>query len=437
MSSKHFVKTEFALLSLVAVCLLFGCSSKLGENEIEINNPNSSASSSSNIGNAESSSSYTSGNNGASSSSGTGGDGTPSSSDTGGIGTTPSSSDTDGNNDTSSSSGISSDSGASSSSRTSSSGGVSSSSRTSSSSGVSSSSRASSSSGVSSSSRTSSSSGTSSATSSSSLSAGDGTIDCSRAGLTAAVDSYLAALKAGDSSLMPLASAAKYNEYDNASKQDYRTGSVTPTVSKFGEGLWKKPRTVDFHRNLIDVTACASFSEVIINKDSKDTSDPPYVIGVRLNVSGGQISEVHVLATSTGDWAFTASGYYRYSTGEDWGELPVNQHLTRERLKSDAEAYFKYFRDKTFTVPWGTRCARLEGGAYTGDGPNASCNVGVPDLTMDLPTIWWLADVDYGMVVLFVYFGGADTHLFRILPTGYRYIHTLTAMKQSDYQPPK
>jgi len=431
MSSKHFVKTEFALISLVAVCLLFGCSSKINDDP-EVNNPS--------IGAGVSSSSNTGGNYEASSSSDTGGGyDTPSSSDTGGFDTTPSSSDTGSISGASSSSGISSDSGASSSSRIdSSNSGVSSSSRASSNSGgVSSSSRASSSGGASSSSRTgSSSSGTSSATSSSLGTTGGGTIDCSRAGLTAAVDSYLAALKAGDYTSMPLASAAKYNEYDNASKQDYRTGSVTPTVSKFGEGLWKKPRTVDFHRNLIDVTACASFSEVIINKDSKDSNDPPYVIGVRLNVSGGQISEVHVLATTTGDWAFTASGYYNYSTKEDWSELPVNQHLTRERLKSDAEAYFKYFRNKDVEVPWGTRCARLEGGAYTGDGPNATCNIGVPNLSMDISTIWWLADVDYGMVVLFVYFGGADSHWFRILPTGYRYIHTLTAMKQSDYQAP-
>jgi len=263
-------------------------------------------------------------------------------------------------------------------------------------------------------------------------------LGCSRTGLTAAVDAYLAALKAGDYTLMPLSATAKYSEYDNASKQSYSTSGMTlnPSVSKFGEGLWKKPRKVDFHRNLIDVTACASFTEVIINKDSKDSNDPPYVIGVRLDISGNQISEVRVLATSTGDWAFTATGYYNYSTKEDWGELPSDKHLTPERLRSDAEAYFKYFRDKTVNVPWGIPCARLEGGAYTGDHPTATCNVGVPDLNMDIPTIWWLADVDYGMVVLFVYFGGADSHLFRILPTGYRYIHTLTAMKQSDYAAP-
>ena len=267
-------------------------------------------------------------------------------------------------------------------------------------------------------------------------------VGCSRAGLNAAVNAYLSALKAGDHTLMPLSETAKYGEYDNESQQSYSfsggqmQSTLTPSVNKFGEGLWKKPRTVDFSRSLIDTVACATFTEIIINKDSKDANDPPYVIGVRLNVSGSQISEVHALVTTTGDWAFTASGYYRYSSGEDWGELPANQRLTRERLKNDAEAYFKYFRNKDVAVPWGTRCARLEGGAYTGDGPNASCNVGVPTLNMDISTIWWLADVDYGMVVLFVYFGGADSHLFRILPGGYRYIHTLTAMKQSDYVAP-
>jgi len=264
-------------------------------------------------------------------------------------------------------------------------------------------------------------------------------IGCSRAGLEAAVNSYLAAMNAGDYTLMPLSAAAKYSEYDNASKQDYRTGSVTPSVSKFGEGLWKKPRLVDFHRSLIDTVACASFTEVIINKDSKDTTNnPPYVIGVRIDVVDGQISEIRVVVTSMLDWAFTATGYYNYSTKEDWSELPASQRLTRERLRDDAEAYFKYFSDKTVSVPWGTppQCARLEGGAYTGDQKGATCNIGVPNLSMAIPTIWWLADVDYGTVVLFVYFGGADTHLFRILPTGYRYIHTLTAMKKSDYKAP-
>jgi len=102
-------------------------------------------------------------------------------------------------------------------------------------------------------------------------------------------------------------------------------------------------------------------------------------------------------------------------------------------LQKDGYAYFQYFTDKNAPAPWAKPCARLEGGAYTGDG---GCNVGIPDGTSITP-LSYLADVDYGMVVVFMYFGGADSHWFRILPAGYRYIHTLTAMKQSDYQPPK
>ena len=248
-------------------------------------------------------------------------------------------------------------------------------------------------------------------------------IDCTRPGLTNAVNSYIEALSAGDYTKMPLASAARYIENDhNAPYNGNRTVA-------FGEGLWKTPLTPDYHMNLIDVEACATFTEVILANTSTK-----YVLGVRLTVKDNKISEVFAVVTYDGHWLFNAKNYLQYSKAEDWSVLPVEQRLTRERLRDDAEAYFKYFNDKTVEVPWGIQCARLEGGAYTGDRPNSTCNVGVPN-TQKIPTIWWLADVDHGMVVLYVFFGGPDSHLFRILPTGYRYIHTLTAMLQSDFQP--
>jgi len=250
-------------------------------------------------------------------------------------------------------------------------------------------------------------------------------IDCTRQGLTNAVSTYLAALTAGDHTLMPLTSSAKY--YENDHTAPYNGNKAVP----FGEGLWKTPLAPDHYMNLIDVDECATFTEVILA-----STKPQYILGVRLKVSGNQISDVFAVVTYEGHWLFNADNYLRYSKAEDWSLLPENQRLTRQELKNGAEAYFKYFSDKTVEVPWGIPCARLEGGAYTGDRPTSTCNVGVPDLNMSIPTIWWLADVDYGMVVLYVFFGGPDTHLFRILPTGYRYIHTLTAMQQSDYQQP-
>jgi hypothetical protein len=267
---------------------------------------------------------------------------------------------------------------------------------------------------------------------------------CTRDILEAAVDSYLTALAAGDHTLMPLTATARYIENDRTARNN------RDRVIPFGQGLWESPVVPDHHLNLLDVDACATFTEVIIA-----TARPQYVLGVRLLVNvtsetsvlttprmiksaaaaGFEISEVNAVVTQQGDWLFDADAYLRHSRAEDWSVLPENQRITKEELLDGAEAYFRYFSDKSVDVPWGIPCARLEGGAYTGNRPNATCNVGIPDLNMNIPTIWHLTDVDHGMVVLYVFFGGPDTHLFRILPTGYRYIHTLTAMLQSDFTP--
>jgi hypothetical protein len=253
---------------------------------------------------------------------------------------------------------------------------------------------------------------------------------CNRAGLESAVNSYLAAIAAGDHTKMPLTSDAKYFENDHDAKQNYSTGKYDKAVN-FGEGLWKTPLAVDFHRNLIDVDSCATYTEIIVAN-----SEPQYIFGTRLDVKEDKISKVTVVLTQKGDWGFNAKNYLSYSTKEDWSELPVAQRRTREDLRAGAYAYLAYFDDSTKVdpkPPWAKPCARLEGGAYTGDG---GCNVGIPQKT-PLKPVSYLADVDYGMVVVFLFFGGADSHWFRILPAGYRYIHTLTAMKQSDYQAPR
>jgi hypothetical protein len=259
-------------------------------------------------------------------------------------------------------------------------------------------------------------------------------LSCNREGLEAAVDSYLAAIAAGDYTLMPLASGAKYYENDHDAAQDYRTGKYDKAVA-FGEGLWKTQIKPDFHRNLLDVTECATFTEIIVANTS-----PQYVLGARLKVVGDKISEVTLLVTKDGDWGFNAKSYLSASSSRREDTVWVKPgYIEREELRAAAYAYFAYFGDKTVEVPWGIPCTRVEGGMSTGDSPNSTCNVGVPDVKISPSSITYLADVDYGMVVLFLYFGGADSHMFKILPspTRYRYIHTLTAMKQSDYVAPR
>jgi len=262
---------------------------------------------------------------------------------------------------------------------------------------------------------------------------------CKRDGLTAAAEAYLKAMEAGDYKLMPLASNAKYYENDNSAKQTYSGGKMTYEKEvKFGEGLWKTPLKPDFHRNLIDVTECATFTEIIIADTAKGKNPKQYVIGARLRVANDKISEVSLVVTQTGDWLFDAKSYLSASSSKKVDSVWAKPgYIEREELRAAAYAYFAYFGDKTVEVPWGIPCQRVEGGMPTGDGPTSTCNTGVPNVNIDPKGITYLADVDYGMVVLFFYFGGADSHTFKMLPspTRYRYIHTLTAMKQSDFKP--
>jgi len=262
---------------------------------------------------------------------------------------------------------------------------------------------------------------------------------CKREGLTAAVDAYLKAMEAGDYKLMPLASNAKYFENDNSAKQTYSGGKMTYEKEvKFGEGLWKTPLKPDFHRNLIDATECATFTEIIIADTAKGKNPKQYVLGARLRVTEDKISEVSLVVTQAGDWLFDAKTYLSVSSSKKSDSVWSKPgYIEREELRAAAYAYLAYFGDKTVDVPWGIPCVRVEGGMSTQDAPTATCNTGIPDVKIDPKGITYLADADYGMVVLFFYFGGADSHTFKMLPlpTRYRYIHTLTAMKQSDFKP--
>jgi hypothetical protein len=242
-------------------------------------------------------------------------------------------------------------------------------------------------------------------------SGGGGQSGCTREVLQSAVDSYLAAMQAGNYATLSRTSSATYSE---------NGASVA-----FGSGLWATPLTPDFHRNLLDVDRCSTFSELIIASGSH-----PYVLGARLTVQGGQISAISVIATDCDDWGFNASSYLTNSRNEEsgWGAVAPADQLTRQELHDAGAAYFAYWADKTVAVPWGYPCSRLEGGMETNPTGNASvtCDVGVPDQSFAPQANDYLVDVDHGMIVLFLNMPGPDSHWFRVNQTGIRYIHTLT-----------
>jgi hypothetical protein len=239
---------------------------------------------------------------------------------------------------------------------------------------------------------------------------------CTRTVLQTAVDNYLAAQQTGNLSKMSFASQVKYFE--------------NMTEIKREQGLWNTPLPIAFHRSLLDVDSCRSFTEAIVTEDKN-----PYVLGTRLTVEDGKITEINSLVTKKGDWLFNADDYLKYSKAEDWRVLSANERVDRQTLINAGNAYFDKFSDKTVQVPFGTPCARLEGGLYTTkdfNDPKASCAVGFPEGEDKLPILnrSYVVDVEMGTVNIFCRFGnppGApDSHTFRLVNGKLRYVHTLT-----------
>ncbi|MEO5926073.1 MAG: hypothetical protein ABIR70_19790 [Bryobacteraceae bacterium] len=245
-------------------------------------------------------------------------------------------------------------------------------------------------------------------------------VSCTRAGLQAAADLYVAAQKSGDTSKMPLAMGLGY----------WENHQVTPIAN----GLIKKAMKVDHVRSLIDTSTCQTFTEVIVTDKAA-----PYVLGTRMRVNHGLIAEIETLWTTTGYWLFNADDYLKWSSTEKWDTISAAQRDTRGTLEAAASAYLDAFLEgKMDLVPWGQPCNRTEGGGmHTGKGaPDDSCQVGVP-MGVNISDRRYVVDETIGSVVVYCRFGvngSPDTHLFRVENGKLRYVHTLTHLLQSNFQ---
>jgi hypothetical protein len=247
---------------------------------------------------------------------------------------------------------------------------------------------------------------------------------CTRDILQGAADDYIAAQETADTTNLH---ASLWLDY-----QEQLQPAITST------GLLSKPMKVDFHRVLIDTAACKVFVEVVI-------ADPahPFVIGTIVQNGGGPgatgpdftggISSV--ITDKANGWLFNPANTLKYSKAENWAPIPAAERDSRETLQAAADAYLNLFNDKSVRVPWGTPCARLEGGAYTSRAqpgslnPDDSCNVGVPS---GVPIVDrnYVIDPDLGAVSVLSHFGKdqePDFHTFRIEHGKIKYVHTITA----------
>ena len=237
---------------------------------------------------------------------------------------------------------------------------------------------------------------------------------CTRSSLQATTDSYIAAQKAGDISKMSLSPKVKFIE------------NMSETTKE--KGLWNTALPIALDRSIYDIARCKTFSEVIVTEGGH-----PYVIGTRLTVKDGAVTEVDSLVTDKDDWLFNAEAYLKYSKAEDWPVLSVDDRVSRQALVDAANQYFDFvFLDKFIRPPWGTPCARLEGGAYTNEKNEYkdNCQIPAPLGSMYIINRSYVVDEEMGTVNVFCRFGGEngmpDSHTFRLVNGRYRWIHTLS-----------
>jgi hypothetical protein len=239
--------------------------------------------------------------------------------------------------------------------------------------------------------------------------------ECSRATLIKATKSYIKAQKAGKLSKMSLTKDAKFFE------------DMSPTAKD--KVLINTALPIAFERSIYDTVRCKTFTEVIVTE-----GDHQYVLGTRLTVDKGKITEVNSLITDKEDWLFNAEDYFKYSKAEEWPVLPLDDRVSRQELIDAANQYFDFiFLDKGVRPPWGSPCARLEGGAYTN--PNMedkdTCQIPAPLGEMFVSNRTFIVDEEMGVVNIFCLFednagGMPDSHTFRLVKGKYRNIHTLS-----------
>ncbi|KAH7349008.1 hypothetical protein BKA66DRAFT_432019 [Pyrenochaeta sp. MPI-SDFR-AT-0127] len=244
---------------------------------------------------------------------------------------------------------------------------------------------------------------------------------CDRTFLTDFTALYLSAQTRGNSSLLlsHLPQNLSYTE-------QFLPANISAPTSIVNHSL-----NITSSRQFIDPYLCTAFTEIIVTDPSH-----PYVIGVRIEGDGKVVRKMETLVSDEGDWLFNATGTAYYNSLEDWSPIPIADQSSREAIQAAGDAYFDRFGNANISVPFGTPCARLEGGAYTDTRfTNAStCHLGLPS-TIKVVDRRYVVDTELGAVNIYVGFPGLDrastdpapdSHLFRVEKGKLRYIHTIS-----------
>ncbi|KAI0474598.1 hypothetical protein F4859DRAFT_504473 [Xylaria cf. heliscus] len=243
-----------------------------------------------------------------------------------------------------------------------------------------------------------------------------GRAECTREGLLAAADSYLAAQTRGSIADLKL-SATNFTYQQNNKKADIKTGVLT------------QPLKIDLNRTTADTTACASYTMLISSTGSK-----PYVISTQIRHADGDagtISSINSIVATTGALFFNAKQTLSYIEKENWGTLDESQRANRTELKRVGDAYLDMWTDAKAadSIPWGTDCERVEGSALT-----KPCGASLPrgGSATNNGNRRYVIDETVGSVDVLCSFDSLgnlpDSHEIRLEGGKVKYVHTVTVM---------
>ncbi|RYO19848.1 hypothetical protein AA0111_g10268 [Alternaria arborescens] len=244
---------------------------------------------------------------------------------------------------------------------------------------------------------------------------------CEREFLAAFTSLYLNAQTVGNSSLLTNYMLQNYTYSEN----------FTPANLSASTSILNKPLNSTNSRVFLDPYLCSAFTEIIVPEPSH-----PYVLGVRIEGNGKYVTKMETLVSDEGDWLFNATGTAYWNSKESWTPIPLADRDTRDVIKAAGDAYFNRFGNVNITVPFGTPCARLEGGAYTDTNMTngETCHLGLPS-NVYVQDRRYVVDVEMGSVNIYLGFPGLDrasetpapdSHTFRVEKGKIRYVHTIS-----------
>jgi hypothetical protein len=238
--------------------------------------------------------------------------------------------------------------------------------------------------------------------------------ECTREGLLAAANSYIAAQTSGKLDGLKLATD-NFTYQENNKAADIKKGVLSQSLK------------IDLNRSTADIVECASYTMMISTTGAK-----PYVLATQIRHKGDDtstITMIDTIAATTGSLFFDAKKTLGYIQAEDWTAIEAGKRPDRALLKKVGDAYLDMWTDKNAadTIPWGTQCERVEGSKLT-----KPCGGSLPHggSAKNNGNRRYVIDETIGSVDVLCSFDSLgnlpDSHEIRVVEGKVKYVHTVT-----------